>query len=252
VEVILPAPTYSAREMERRRIDDPEVVAREYATLERLALRRIDRTAWLRSGSSPWLVALGAIARVKPKRVLDAGCGSGGFAALIAAPTVVGIDLSAAAVESARSRGLHAARADLEHLPFADGSFDCVTCNWVLYHVPDRDRAIAELARVTGPGGRFVGMYNAHDHMAELWSAVGDPWKDEEPFRCESAVSEISRHFDRVRTRDVHAEAMWESREALQTYLDAHEGLAGPLTAPDSPYPFRVSRHNCVIVADRT
>src|SRR2546423_6755032 len=108
------------------RLSDPEVVTREYATLERLAQRRIDRTAWLRGDGSPWLDALHAIAEVKPNRVLDAGCGSGEFAALIAAPEVGCVDLSPAAVASARSRGLPAARADLEHLPLADGRFDVV------------------------------------------------------------------------------------------------------------------------------
>src|SRR5437879_2650669 len=137
---------------QRSRLSDPEVVGREYASLERLSRRRIDRTAWSRGGSSPWLVALGAIAKVRPKRVLDAGCGGGECAALIAAPEVIGVDLSPAATRATRSRGVQACRADLQHLPFTDASFDAVACNWVLYHLPDRDRGISELARVLSPG----------------------------------------------------------------------------------------------------
>lgn len=47
-------------------------------------------------------------------------------------------------------------RIDLETLPFADASFDCVICNHVLEHVGSVDRALAEVARVLRPDGRFV------------------------------------------------------------------------------------------------
>ena len=62
--------------------------------------------------------------------------------------------------------------ADIEDLPFPGAHFDVVTCNWVLYHLPDQVRALGELARVLRPGGRFVGIYNARDHLSELWTAL--------------------------------------------------------------------------------
>ena len=45
---------------------------------------------------------------------------------------------------------------DVQALPFADGAFDVAVAAWMLYHVPDLDRALAELARVLRPGGRLV------------------------------------------------------------------------------------------------
>jgi hypothetical protein len=54
---------------------DPALVSNEYATLERLRMRRLDRTAWLSGGDDVWLLALAAIAEKRPTRVLDAGCG---------------------------------------------------------------------------------------------------------------------------------------------------------------------------------
>jgi SAM-dependent methyltransferase len=158
-----------------KKLSDRDLVAREYATVERLAMRGLDRTAWLGGEHEPWMIALAAIAEVRPARVLDAGCGSGGFAALLTAPDVRCVDLSPAAVDAALERGLRAEAADIQNLPFPDGSFDVAVANWVLYHIHDRALAIAELARVLTPAGRFVGCYNARDHLKELWSRVGVP-----------------------------------------------------------------------------
>lgn len=233
------------------RQNDPDLVAREYKTVDRLARRRLDRTAWLHGEDEAWLLALQAIAEARPQRALDAGCGTGEFAALIAAPEVVCIDLSPAAVEAARSRALEARVADIQDLPFRDGEFDVVTCNWVLYHLPERERGLTELERVLRPGGCFVGIYNARDHMRELWSAVGDPSGDEDDFDCDRGLDELARHFARVERREAHTKAMWVTRDALQAYLDAFLEMVGPLRAPDSPYPFQATRHNCVFVAEK-
>ena len=46
--------------------------------------------------------------------------------------------------------------ADALALPFADGAFDAVSISFGLRNVADPDRALAELARVTRPGGRLV------------------------------------------------------------------------------------------------
>lgn len=101
------------------------------------------------------------------QNLLDAGCGVGEVVrdlATLVAPggTVTGVDLSAAAVAVARERaaarpdltGIRYGVADISALPFADGSFDGVRSERVLQHLTDPDRAVAELIRVTRPGGR--------------------------------------------------------------------------------------------------
>jgi SAM-dependent methyltransferase len=231
-------------------INDPDLVAREYASLDRCAMRRLDRSGWLREAGQPVDTMLAALAEVRPRRVLDAGSGDGGLAALLTAPDVVCLDQSAAAVEAARRRGLPAVQGDIAALPFADGEFDAVMCNWTLYHLPDLDRGLAELARVLRPGGRFVGVYNRADHLAEAWAAVGYEWP-EDGFNAENGGPALAGHFARVERRDTGGEVLWQHRAAFQAYLDAHIELTGPLAAPAGPYPLRARRRNCVFVADR-
>src|SRR6266581_1282352 len=83
--------------------------------------------------------------------------------------TVIGVDQSERMVELQRSKGIDARVGDVQKLPFADGEFDVALAAWMLYHVPDLDRGLAELARVLRPGGRLVAVTNAEDHLRELW-----------------------------------------------------------------------------------
>lgn len=89
------------------------------------------------------------------KDVLECGCGTGLILERIQehARRAVGIDLSPGMLERARARGLDVREGSVTELPFADASFD-LTCSFkVLAHVPDIGRALAEMARVTRPGG---------------------------------------------------------------------------------------------------
>ncbi len=96
-------------------------------------------------------------------RLLDVGCGLGEEArelARLAGATgeVTAVDLSKTLIAEARERdngaGVRYAVGDINSLDFADGTFDAVRSERVIQHVPDPDAAIAELVRVTVPGGR--------------------------------------------------------------------------------------------------
>jgi ubiquinone/menaquinone biosynthesis C-methylase UbiE len=108
-------------------------------------------------------VALDALRPMPGHRLLDAGCGAGEVARQLAtrvAPTgeVVALDFSAAAVDAAAQRhdgsAVRYVVGNVAALDRPDNDFDGVRCERVLQHLADPDRAIAELARVTRPGGR--------------------------------------------------------------------------------------------------
>jgi len=97
-------------------------------------------------------------------RILDAGCGTGEISARLAdlypLAKVLGVDVLDHHLAFARERyaqlapRLSFAHQDLFQLPATDGTYDLTVCRHVVQSVPHADRVIAELARVTKPGGR--------------------------------------------------------------------------------------------------
>jgi len=98
--------------------------------------------------------------------VLDVGCGTGEDARTVAGRfpgvSVIGIDASEDKVREARARTLGLPRpvdfriGDACALPFEDETFDACRADRVFHHLVDPEKALAEMARVTRPGGRVV------------------------------------------------------------------------------------------------
>src|SRR5712692_3695465 len=93
----------------------------------------------------------------------DLGCGTGQVAAALApfVARVVAVDESAAMLQAAKKRlhefeNVDLRRGELEALPIDDARLDCATLMLVLHHVPEPEKALAEVARVLRPGGRVV------------------------------------------------------------------------------------------------
>jgi SAM-dependent methyltransferase len=128
-------------------------------------------------------------------RVLDAGCGSGRtLADLVAYGEVSGIELHEDAAEVARSRGHGEVRVGrLEDLPWADASFDLITCLDVIEHTPDDRTALAELRRVCRPGGWLLVTVPAYP---ALWSLHDE-------------ANHHYRRYSRAALRDAAAAAGW-------------------------------------------
>jgi SAM-dependent methyltransferase len=114
------------------------------------------------------------------RRVLDVGCGEGQVGRLAArvpgVELVVGVDPTEAQITVAAKRGgeVMVARAEAAALPFQPGSFDAAVACLVFEHIEAVDAAIAEVARVVSPGGRFLFLLNH-----PLLQTPGSGWIDD-------------------------------------------------------------------------
>ena len=102
---------------------------------------------------------------VRPKRVLEVAAGTGVAtralaAALPATTALTATDLNQTMLDRAASIGttrpVEWRQADAQELPFGDGSFDAVVCQFGVMFFPDRPRAFAEMRRMLRPGGTLV------------------------------------------------------------------------------------------------
>lgn len=234
--------------------NDPAYVEAQYATEAGLAARK----AAYRDVSGPDAreVAFGAVSGVDPVRVLEVGCGEGELSERLLRELdaeVVAVDQSPRMVELTRSRGVGALVADVQELPFENAFFDAALAAWMLYHVPDLDRGISELARVLRPGGRLVAVTNAADHLQELFALGGiDRW--ELPFGAENGAELLGGHFRSVERREAYGEVVFADIDAVRTYYASSDRLAGAASLlPDAlAEPLVARRRPVVFVATKS
>jgi ubiquinone/menaquinone biosynthesis C-methylase UbiE len=116
----------------------------------------------------------GVAAASKPVRLLDVGCGTGRFAQRVhernngaessdghVPVRFWGVDFCRPMLDHAIARGLPAThftwvQGESQQLPFADDSFDVITCVHSFHHYPDQAGAVREMFRVLAPGGRAI------------------------------------------------------------------------------------------------
>lgn len=141
------------------------------------------------------------------KSILDVGSGAGqimGHLVRMADPEarLVSFDLSPAMLKRARQR-LKSERplsvaGDLMRMPFADESFDFVTCGWVIEHLPDPVPGLKEISRVLRPGGSVLILATENSLPGTV---VSHTWKcrtysrQELQSACETAGLHWSRQF---------------------------------------------------------
>lgn len=131
------------------------------------------------------------------KRVLEIGCGRGGFSVWLAGEAKIreqhAMDFSDAAVDKGRAfaerrghRGIVWQRGDIQAIDRPSGFFDTVFSCETIEHVPEPKRAVSELVRVLKPGGRLflttpnylgtLGLYRGYLRMrGRVFQEVGQP-----------------------------------------------------------------------------
>jgi SAM-dependent methyltransferase len=177
-------------------------------------------------------------------RILEVGCGPGGFwpevRELIPRSWHITVsDFSPGMVAQARrrlaalDRPFTVAQADVQNLPFPDRSFDAVIANFMLYHVPDRPRALIEIHRVLAAGGRFFAMTNGRRHMQELKELVdrvapGTIRDEELGFSLENGAAQLVPRFDPIRLERYPDALRVTAAEPLLAYTRSYvTGLHG-------------------------
>ena len=133
------------------------------------------------------LAALAAFAQGE-WTVGDLGCGTGQTSAAIApfVAHLIAVDASAAMLQAAKKRlhgidNIELRRGELEALPIDEARLDAATLMLVLHHLPEPERALAEVARVLKPGGRAIVVdmqphdrENYRQQMGHVWLGFGE------------------------------------------------------------------------------
>jgi ubiquinone/menaquinone biosynthesis C-methylase UbiE len=93
---------------------------------------------------------------------------------------------------------------DAQSIPFEYETFDAVIANHMLYHVPDRNKALSEIRRVLKPGGRLFATTVGENHMKQMmdWYSrvhVSKVWESfAGPFTLENGMEQISPYLSQV------------------------------------------------------
>lgn len=151
-------------------------------------------------------------------KVLELGCGSG--AMWMACParippgwSITVSDFSPGMLDSAwrnlvtLKRGFKFEEIDAQSIPYDDETFDIVIANSMLYHVPDRHKALGEIHRVLKVDGMLVAATAGKDHLKELhgwFEPFNSPMETStfsNPFTLENGLAQLQPFFDPVETR---------------------------------------------------
>ena len=148
-------------------------------------------------------------------KILELGCGPGymwkdNANRIPAAWDITLSDLSSGMLDSAwrslvvTGRNYKFKEIDAQHIPFEDETFDAVIANHMLYHVPDRPKAIGEIKRVLKTGGHFFATTVGDNHLKEItnWfrqihkSEVWDSFSN--LFTLENGLDQVKPFFPNV------------------------------------------------------
>ncbi len=151
-------------------------------------------------------------------KVLELGSGSG--ALWMACPerisarwSITVSDFSAGMVDAAwrnlitLGRGFKFEQIDAQSIPYPDETFDIVLANFMLYHVPDRPKALGEIRRVLKSGGHLVAATAGANHLKEMddWFARLDPTREMAAFRnlftLENGLEQLEPFFGPIEIR---------------------------------------------------
>ena len=130
-----------------------------------------------------------------------------------------------------------ACQMDVQTLDLPDAAFDAVIANWMLYHVEDRPRALAEIRRVLKPGGTLLAATNGDAHVGEIDALVNEYLGDASPvkgglaFSLENGAAQLSPFFAGMAVQDGRDTLRITETEAVVQYVlsfdEAKQAIVG-------------------------
>jgi ubiquinone/menaquinone biosynthesis C-methylase UbiE len=167
-------------------VDSPQDKTKEIAFFNHIAAVG-DYDVFLPEAKARIIDSFVRLSRLAPgARVLDVGCGSGAFTALLRERgyEVSGLDISPEQIAMAKRKlpEIEFIQGDAEDIPLGNGEADGVLLSGLVHHFPDPRRLAGEVRRVLKPGGRFVAfdpnrmnpfMWLYRDRTSPLYSSVG-------------------------------------------------------------------------------
>jgi SAM-dependent methyltransferase len=231
-------------------LDDPETVKAQYAREDNLRARQSLYKEV--TGPHPHDVLWQTLVEWSPRRVLEVGGGPGELSERMLkelGAEVSCLDVSPRMVELARERGVVDAQVgDVQSLPFEDGTFDTVVAAWMLYHVPDIDRGLAEIARVLRPGGALIAVTNSLLHLSEFRELIAYPDVLRETFNRENGEELLRKHFGEIERLDLELQVTVRDRQQLVDYQQSTSVPTRPVPK-DVELPFFVHSRVSIFVA---
>ena len=178
-------------------------------------------------------------------RILELGCGNGAMwmgKTLPRGASLTLTDFSDGMLETARANlagmaGVEFRQADIQAIPFDDASFDFVIANMMLYHVPDLDRAIAEVRRVLRDGGGFTCATTGENGIAEfVWDMFAEEYHlapVRVPFTLQNGGEMLARQFESVEVRRYEDHLEVTDASDLVGYIRTLGSMADFSAVPD-------------------
>lgn len=113
---------------------------------------------------------------------------------------------------------------DAQSIPFEDNSFDCVIANHMLYHVPDRARALAEIRRVLRPTGHLYATTNGEAHLQEIRQLSAEAGLDESAlnplaFTLENGPEQLTPWFSQIELHEYENSLAVTEAEPLVAFI---------------------------------
>lgn len=192
-----------------------------------------NKTSWNRWAFEQFDMAPGS-------RILELGCGPGYFFKqnldrIPPGSQITLSDFSSGMLQEAQNTLANSAHPftfkviDAQSIPFEDHSLDYVIANHMLYHVPDRPRAFAEIRRILKPGGRFYAATNGETHVQEIGQLMRRVYmssfigvldkNDKHPFSLENGAGQLAPWFDSIEVRRFENELVVTEAEPLIAFI---------------------------------